>query len=324
MKNIILLIIGLLISSVILSDSLPVSSSYMITENITIYNGEIYNGWTTTGQHTRTLRSVLNTDSVVVTNLTVNPYTSKYVIGTTPNTVKPEDVKLFQLYLTYSNMKVLDTINIVGYSTQLVKSGSNLTQTIVINSHNNYNQYRFANYKNLPSTETRVPVMSVGKTIRWTKISYYVLQRKTSIEDFNLMYTKLPIFGVFPGTINVSDYKLYNQYLIYCNKMVVDTVYIVGSLTVPPVSVTYTTDLKDATGKIIRPKGTYLTQSAVYNSRINYNQYRFAKYKNIPSTETRVPTFPSGKVRRWIPITYYVLQRKVTDSDFAWYKSQIH
>lgn len=322
MKNLLLLLLSLLTIVVMQSSSVCVGTTYLITENVTIYQGEYYNGWNAPGVYTRTLKSKTDCDSSVVTILTVKPYTYTYSYGVTPTSIKPEDKHLNELYIKYCNTLVSDTIKIVGYSTPLVKSGTNLTQSLYFDSHINYNQYRFAKYKNIPSTEKRIPVLSSGKTIQWTKISYYCLQRKSTIDDFNANYPTLPIFGPYPPTIALSDYPLYTKFLIYCNKMVKDKVYIVGYATEPLVYVTYDTDLLDNTGKVIRPKGRYLTQTRVFNSRINYNQYRFAKYNGIPSPETRVPTLPEGKVQRWIPIGYYNLQHKSTDADFAWYKTQ--
>jgi len=43
------------------------------TENISICDGENYQGWTQTGQYQRTLTAVSGADSIVTTNLTVNP-----------------------------------------------------------------------------------------------------------------------------------------------------------------------------------------------------------------------------------------------------------
>ncbi len=60
--------------------SSPMSSTIIIslpdintTEDISICEGESYNGWTTSGQYERTLQSVTGGDSIVVTHLTVNP-----------------------------------------------------------------------------------------------------------------------------------------------------------------------------------------------------------------------------------------------------------
>lgn len=321
MKNLLLIIVSLVTLMVMQSSSVT-PSPYLITENITIYIGEYYNGWNAPGKYTRRFKSKDLTDSVVVTNLTLKDYMYTYSYGIVPTSIKPEDKHLNELYIKYCNTVIPDTIKIVGYSTPLVKIGVNLTQSLYFDSHINYNQYRFCKYKNIPSTEKRVPVLSSGKTMRWTKISYYCLQRKSTIDDFNTNYPILPIFGKYPSTIQLSDYPLYTKFLIYSNKMVKDQVYIVGYGTSPLVYTTYTTDLLDNTGKIVRPKGRYLTQTRVFNSRINYNQYRFGKYHGFPSPETRVPTLPEGKVQKWIPIGYYNLQHKTTDADFAWYKTQ--
>lgn len=48
-----------------------VNPVYAINENITINEGQTYQGWSTSGQYTRTLTSVFGCDSVVTTNLTV-------------------------------------------------------------------------------------------------------------------------------------------------------------------------------------------------------------------------------------------------------------
>ena len=44
-----------------------------ITEDISICEGSSYQGWTTTGQYQRTLTAASGADSIVTTNLTVNP-----------------------------------------------------------------------------------------------------------------------------------------------------------------------------------------------------------------------------------------------------------
>jgi hypothetical protein len=280
---------------------------YTVTENITINNGHIYNGHTISGQYTRNLKSILGADSTVITNLTVNTNTITYSYGTTPSTVKFEDKTLFGLYLTYCNTLVLDSVKIVGYSEPLVANNFNITQKIINTVSNNYNPYRFKKYKSIPSTETRLPILPTGKTISWTKVSYYVLQRKSSLDDYNASYKILPIFGPPPATIKIEDYALFNQYLIYCHRMVLDTTKIVGYKTIPLVPVTNST-------------GTWQTQNCVVNSRINYNQYRFRKYKNIPATETRLPALASGQAYYWISISYWSRQRKSTDIDFySWY-----
>lgn len=43
------------------------------TENVSICQGDSYNGWTTAGQYQKVLVSTLGADSIVITNLTVNP-----------------------------------------------------------------------------------------------------------------------------------------------------------------------------------------------------------------------------------------------------------
>lgn len=48
-----------------------VNPVYVINENVTINQGQTYQGWSTSGQYTRNLTSVFGCDSVVTTNLTV-------------------------------------------------------------------------------------------------------------------------------------------------------------------------------------------------------------------------------------------------------------
>lgn len=284
---------------------------YKMTEKFITYTGDFYNGWSITSNHTRTLKSKFNTDSIIITNLTVKPITNTYNFGELPKTLNPEDIELYKLYLNYCNKLVLDTVKLAGYTEHAIivqnSSGTYITQQIIFNSRNNFNQYKFRKYKNVSVTDTRVPTFNNGNTIYWVSIVYYTLQRQSSLEDFYASIDKLPIFGIIPSEIKVQDRLLYQQYLIYCNKMSLDSVKIIGYKTVPLDTITTL-------------NGKFLTQNIVVSSRNNYNQYRFKKYKNIPSAETRVPTFSSGKVAHWITIQYYVLQRQNSIYDFNnWY-----
>lgn len=51
----------------------PVPKTVYSTENVSICQGDSYNGWTTAGQYQKVLVSTLGADSIVITNLTVNP-----------------------------------------------------------------------------------------------------------------------------------------------------------------------------------------------------------------------------------------------------------
>ena len=53
----------------------PVLAPVYTTEDVTICEGESYQGWTQTGQYERTLTAVSGADSIVTTNLTVNQVT---------------------------------------------------------------------------------------------------------------------------------------------------------------------------------------------------------------------------------------------------------
>ena len=290
----------------------PVSSitRYLVTENITIVNGENYNGLTLSGTYTKNLISKLGEDSTVITNLTVN--TASIIPYGKTVTVNIEDRELYKQYLIYCNTMLDETTLIVGYKTALktiqnTDGSITIQRTIVVNSRNNYNQYRIKTYKNIPSTETRIPVFSGSNTIHWISITYKVLQRKSGKDDFYANLYTLPIFGTVSTSIKKENVPYYLRYMVYCNKLVLDTIKIVGYKTIPLVPV------KTSTGFV-------LTQNIVVNSKINYNQYRFKKYKNVPSTETRVPVLSSGRAIHWTSISYYTLQRKSTLIDFnTWY-----
>jgi hypothetical protein len=121
----------------------------------------------------------------------------------------------------------------------------------------------------------------------------------------------------------VADKPLYEKYLAYCNKMVLDTVYMVGYKTIPTGKVTYvnkyTFTNPDGT-KVVRQPGTYITQKRVLNSNSYNNQLRKRTYKNINKTVTTLPTSSATRAICWFPVSYYCLQRRSSVADFYnWY-----
>jgi hypothetical protein len=54
-------------------NAVKTSAVKYFTEDISICEGSSYNGWTTSGQYKRTLKAASGADSIVTTNLTVNP-----------------------------------------------------------------------------------------------------------------------------------------------------------------------------------------------------------------------------------------------------------
>jgi hypothetical protein len=113
---------------------------------------------------------------------------------TIPSTIPPADQALYNQYLIYCNRKVTDIVNMAGYATvPLVKVGNLTTQSIVCSVLDSYNPTRYKTYKNVPSTETRVPTLPAGQVLHWTPIGYWVLQRLASVEDFYAWYYPLPI-----------------------------------------------------------------------------------------------------------------------------------
>lgn len=123
--------------------------------------------------------------------------------------------------------------------------------------------------------------------------------------------------------VKVADKPLYEKYLAYCNKMVLDTVFMVGYKTIPTGKVTYvnkyTFTNPDGT-KVVRLPGTYITQKRVLKTNSYNNQLRKRTYKNINKKVTTLPTSSATRAICWSPITYYCLQRKPSAADFYnWY-----
>ena len=138
-----------------------------------------------------------------------------------------------------------------------------------------------------------------------------------------LSIISLHCFSQSYSYVKVADKPIYEKYLIYCNKLVLDTVYMVGYKKVPLLSVTYvynrTIILSDGT-TYIRKKGTYMTQEIVFSSNRYNNQYRKKKYKNVPVSQPALPSLTAGKELHFVPIVYYCLQRKPSIRDFyTWY-----
>jgi hypothetical protein len=138
-----------------------------------------------------------------------------------------------------------------------------------------------------------------------------------------LSIISLQSFSATPTYVKAADKPLYDQYLIYCNKMVLDTVMMVGYKTLPLVAVTYvnkyTYTNPDGT-KVVRVPGTYLTQKNVLNSKSYGNQSRKRTYKNVNKIVNTVPGISATKALAWFPISYYCMQRKPSIRDFyEWY-----
>lgn len=167
------------------------NQNYHITETITISTGEKYNGWSSTGTYTRTLKSIQGCDSVVVTNLIVNNSPLPYEYGVIPSNISLADKDLYIKYLAYCNTIVLDTINIVGYSTDPTITNVDITQKVVINSRDSYNQYRFKKYKNVPVIETRLPIYPVYVTITFVAPTF-----NGGSEILGYTVTSIPAGGV--------------------------------------------------------------------------------------------------------------------------------
>jgi len=119
--------------------------------------------------------------------------------GITPTKVRTIDKPLYTTYLEYCNSRVIDTVYMVGYKTiPLTLKGGYLTQSSYLNSSKYNNQLRKRTYKNVPKTVSTLPTLSSTKALCWFPISYYTLQRKSSIRDFYEWYyikiLKMPKF----------------------------------------------------------------------------------------------------------------------------------
>jgi len=146
---------------------------------------------------------------------------------------------------------------------------------------------------------------------------------KKFISILVIVLLSLQLFATTPTYVKAADKPLYNLYLLYCNKMVLDTVMMVGYKTIPLVAVTYvnkyTFTNPDGT-KVVRWPGTYLTQKRVLNTKSYGNPSRKRTYKNVNKTVTTVPAISTTRALAWFPISYYCMQRKPSVKDFyEWY-----
>jgi len=137
-----------------------------------------------------------------------------------------------------------------------------------------------------------------------------------------LLILSFCLSALTPTYVRVADKPLYEKYLFYCNRMVLDTVQMVGYKTVPMVLVTYVNNyhIKADNDTILRTKGNYLTQRYVLNTNSYSNQSRKRTYKNVPKAQPKLPTLTAGKTIAWFPIVYYCKQRRSSVRDFyEWY-----
>jgi len=81
-----------------------VNPTYSINENITIKDGESYQGWTASGLYTRTLTSKFGCDSIVTTNLTVEKLVVQTVTEITQTIQLKKGYNLISTYLIPKNI----------------------------------------------------------------------------------------------------------------------------------------------------------------------------------------------------------------------------
>lgn len=137
---------------------------------------------------------------------------------------------------------------------------------------------------------------------------------------FLIISTKL-LIGQSYSYVRVADKPLYEQYLKYCNKLVLDTVMFVGYKT-EPILKTYVNNytIKGLNDTIVRKRGSYLIYNVVVSYRSYSNESRKKKYKNIAVAQPKLPIFTPPKKIHFSPITYWCLQRKPSIRDFyEWY-----
>lgn len=131
-------------------------------------------------------------------------------------------------------------------------------------------------------TTENITISTGEKYNNWNVTGKYTRNLKSvsgcdSVVVTNLTVNTSPVvydYGILPSNLNTNDKALYTQYLTYCNTIVSDTIKVVGYITDPVI------------------KDVDITQNVVINSRTDYNQNRFKKYKNVPSTETRLTIYP--------------------------------
>ena len=152
-----------------------------------------------------------------------------------------------------------------------------------------------------------------------TKFNKYNMTRIILI----LLFISKLSFGITPTVVREADKVLYAQYLVYCNKMVKDTVLMVGTKTIPLIHESFATDkvYKNPDGTIVvRKAGNYLTQTRVLNTTKYSNRLRLKTYKNVPKIVTAIFIVPYNKEICWVPIHYKCKQRKPSIKDFyEWY-----